>query len=42
MLRVVDQIPFMYLLGFVVMLATGKQRKRIGDIAARTRVVAAG
>jgi len=41
-LRVVDQIPFLYLLGFIVMLVTGKQRRRIGDIVARTRVVSAG
>ena len=41
LLRVVDQFPIAYLLGFVVMLATGKQRKRIGDIVAKTRVVAA-
>jgi uncharacterized RDD family membrane protein YckC len=40
LLRVVDQLPGAYLLGFVVMLATGAQRKRIGDIVARTRVVA--
>lgn len=38
----VDQIPFLYLLGFLVMLVTGRQRKRIGNIVARTRVVAAG
>lgn len=42
LLRVVDQIPFLYLLGFFVMLVTDRQRKRIGDIVARTRVVAAG
>jgi len=41
LLRIVDQIPFLYLLGLIVMLATGRQRKRIGDIVARTRVVAA-
>jgi len=42
LLRVVDQIPFLYLLGFIVMLAGGRQRRRIGDIVAKTRVVAAG
>jgi len=41
LLRVVDQLPFLYLLGLIVMLVTGRERKRIGDIVAKTRVVAA-
>ena len=39
LLRIVDSLPFLYLLGLVVMLVTpGKQR--IGDLAAGTTVVA--
>jgi uncharacterized RDD family membrane protein YckC len=41
LLRIVDGIPFAYLLGFVVVLATGRRRQRIGDLAAGTTVVAA-
>jgi uncharacterized RDD family membrane protein YckC len=40
-LRLVDQLPAMYLLGFIVVLATGKRRQRIGDLVAGTRVVRA-
>lgn len=39
LLRVVDSLPLFYLVGFVAILATGKRRARIGDLAAGTRVV---
>ena len=39
-LRLVDSLPFLYLLGFIVMLAT-PQKQRIGDLAARTTVTRA-
>jgi len=37
-LRIVDSLPVLYLLGLVVVLATGRRRQRIGDLAARTQV----
>jgi uncharacterized RDD family membrane protein YckC len=39
-LRPVDFLPFLYLLGFLVVLATGRRAARLGDFAARTMVVA--
>ena len=39
LLRVVDGI-FFYLVGLVAILATGERRQRLGDMAAKTRVVA--
>ena len=41
LLRIVDQLPILYLVGFVVMLVTGRQQ-RLGDLAAQTHVVADG
>jgi len=41
LLRIVDSLPVLYLLGLVVVLATGQRRQRIGDLAARTQVVRA-
>jgi uncharacterized RDD family membrane protein YckC len=38
--RIVDVLPAMYLLGFIVMLAT-RNRQRIGDLAGGTTVVRA-
>ena len=38
LLRVVDWLPLMYLLGFITMMATGTRRQRLGDLAARTSV----
>jgi hypothetical protein len=38
-LRLVDWLPFLYLVGFVTMLATGARRQRVGDLAAQTSVV---
>jgi uncharacterized RDD family membrane protein YckC len=40
-LRVIDGI-FFYLVGLIVMLATGERRGRLGDLAAGTKVVSAG
>lgn len=40
LLRIVDGLPFLYLLGLVVAIVT-KKRQRIGDLAGGTRVVRA-
>ena len=40
LLRLVDGIAF-YLVALVAILATGKRRQRLGDLAAKTTVVAA-
>jgi hypothetical protein len=37
-LRIVDVLPFMYLIGFTVLLTAGKGRQRRGDVAADTAV----
>ena len=36
--RLVDVLPLLYLVGFVAMMATGVRRQRIGDLAGRTIV----
>lgn len=36
LLRVVDWLPFLYLVGFISMMATGARRQRLGDLAAKT------
>ncbi len=41
LLRIVDSLPFLYLLGLIVVFATGKRRQRLGDLAAKTTVVRA-
>jgi len=38
-LRIIDALPLFYLLG-IILVATGKQKRRIGDMAAGTYVVA--
>jgi len=38
LLRVVDFLPFLYLVGFIAMQVTGLRRQRLGDLAARTSV----
>jgi uncharacterized RDD family membrane protein YckC len=38
LLRIVDGLPFLYLLGLIV-IASSKRKQRIGDMAAGTRVV---
>jgi uncharacterized RDD family membrane protein YckC len=40
-LRVVDWLPLLYLVGFVAMLATGDRRRRLGDLGAKTSVARA-
>jgi uncharacterized RDD family membrane protein YckC len=40
LLRLVDWLPLLYLVGFVSALATGHRRQRLGDLAARTEVAA--
>jgi uncharacterized RDD family membrane protein YckC len=41
LLRLVDWLPALYLVGFIAMEATGERRQRLGDLAARTRVARA-
>lgn len=41
LLRLVDWLPALYLVGFIAMLATGVRRQRLGDLAAKTRVARA-
>ena len=41
LLRVVDWLPFLYLVGFIAMMATGTRRQRLGDLAAKTGVAQA-
>jgi len=40
-LRIVDALPFLYLVGLVTILATGRRAQRLGDLAAGTTVVSA-
>lgn len=40
LLRIVDALPFLYLVGFVIMLIS-KRKQRLGDMAAGTLVVRA-
>jgi uncharacterized RDD family membrane protein YckC len=39
LLRIIDVLPFLYLIGFTVMVTAGKGRQRLGDMAAGTAVV---
>jgi hypothetical protein len=39
--RLVDWLPLLYLVGFLTMLATGTRRQRLGDLAARTGIARA-
>ena len=42
LLRLVDALPVLYIVGLVSIFATGRgRRQRVGDLAARTRVVTA-
>jgi uncharacterized RDD family membrane protein YckC len=36
--RIADWLPFFYLFGFITMMVTGRRRRRIGDLAAKTDV----
>jgi len=38
--RIVDGLCF-YAVGFIALLATGRRRQRVGDLAAKTHVVRA-
>lgn len=40
-LRLIDVLPFLYIVGFIAIFATGARRQRIGDLAASTVVVEA-
>ena len=40
-LRVVDWLPLLYLVGFIAMLSTGARPRRLGDLAAGTEIVRA-
>src|SRR4029434_649943 len=39
--RLVDWLPLLYLVGFLTMLATGARRQRLGNLAARTGIARA-
>jgi uncharacterized RDD family membrane protein YckC len=39
--RLVDWLPLLYLVGFLAMLVTGARRQRLGDLAARTGIARA-
>ena len=41
LLRAVDFLPVLYLVGFILILATGRRRQRLGDLVARTTVIEA-
>jgi uncharacterized RDD family membrane protein YckC len=41
LLRIVDSFPGFYIVGLIAVFATGPRRQRLGDMAAKTRVVAA-
>ncbi len=40
LLRAIDWLPSLYIIGIVTIFATGERRIRLGDMAAKTRVVA--
>ncbi len=40
LLRAIDGFPAFYIVGLIAIFATGSKRQRIGDLAAKTRVVA--
>jgi len=40
LLRAVDWLPSLYIVGVITIFATGERRMRLGDMAAKTRVVA--
>ena len=41
LVRIVDWLPGLYIIGAIAVFATGARRQRLGDIAAQTTVVAA-
>jgi uncharacterized RDD family membrane protein YckC len=38
--RLVDWLPFLYVVGGITVFATGQRRQRLGDMAAKTKIVA--
>lgn len=40
LLRVIDWLPSLYIVGIITIFATGERRIRLGDMAAKTKVVA--
>ena len=38
LLRIVDWLPLLYLVGFITIMVTGQRRQRLGDLAAKTGV----
>jgi uncharacterized RDD family membrane protein YckC len=42
LVRLVDWLPFLYVVGAITVFATGERRLRLGDLAAGTRVAAIG
>jgi uncharacterized RDD family membrane protein YckC len=38
LMRIIDALPILYLVGFVVVLGTGARQQRIGDLLANTTV----
>ena len=38
--RLVDWLPFLYVVGGIAVFSTGQRRQRLGDMAAKTKVVA--
>ncbi|HVF78930.1 MAG TPA: RDD family protein [Solirubrobacteraceae bacterium] len=40
LLRAIDWLPSLYIVGIITIFATGERRIRLGDMAAKTRVVA--
>jgi uncharacterized RDD family membrane protein YckC len=40
LVRVIDWLPSLYIVGAIAVFATGARRQRLGDMAARTKVVA--
>jgi uncharacterized RDD family membrane protein YckC len=40
LVRAVDWLPSLYVVGVITVLATGERRVRLGDLAAKTKVVA--
>ena len=40
LVRFIDALPVLYIVGAITVFATGERRQRLGDLAARTKVVA--
>jgi uncharacterized RDD family membrane protein YckC len=40
LVRLVDWLPSLYIIGAITVFATGERRQRLGDMAAKTKVVA--